>query len=290
MGLHDGPPLCDLGRPPWSGNQLRRLGESIRDGTPAPASGPSYSDVVIWYDDLAAGVQDVLRSLDWESLLTGRQPRITSRSKTIDTLREKLQRSRATPLNNVQDVAGVRFEGDMTLDEQDIVADAIAAAFDHGPDAVHDIRATPHCGYRAVHVWLKLPQGRVEVQVRTLVQGMWANAYEAAADLLGRAIRYGELPSDPEAAQFVRTLQKLSIERAAIFEKERQQLTDESRAMVEVASKVDGSARQSLLRQIERIEQQIHEATSDFVGALAKLELAIRDESGIVSTQSDTKA
>lgn len=119
MTLEDHPPLKDLAPPAWSKSQLRRLGDSIRDGETAPGNCPSYVEVITWYDDLAVTVQDAIRGLDWASLLVGRPaPVFSSRAKTIDTLRDKLRRDRATPLGNVQDVAGVRFECEMTLEEQ----------------------------------------------------------------------------------------------------------------------------------------------------------------------------
>ncbi|MEE1621640.1 hypothetical protein ACQ7DA_10665 [Zafaria sp. J156] len=98
----------------------------------------------------------------------------------------------------------------MTLDEQDGVATAIAGLFGHDPTTcIRDIRQAPHSGYRAVHVWLRIPE-RIEVQVRTHLQGMWANMYESAADVLGREIRYGQLPSSEQSQSLVLRLHDLS--------------------------------------------------------------------------------
>ena len=227
MTLEDRPPICDMPPPQWGNRQLRRLGEAIRDDVDAPAGGPSYGDVMLWYDELAAAVQAALRELDWISLLAERPPpEISSRAKTIDTLRDKLRRDHRTPLSSIQDVAGVRFECEMTLEEQDVVALAIAQAFGQDVTAIHDIRASPRCGYRAVHVWLRLARGRVEVQVRTHMQGAWANAYEALADALGRGIRYGEPPNVDvrEAHDMVHRLQEISTDNVARLEGRRQQL------------------------------------------------------------------
>ena len=196
---------------PLVNNQLKNLSRHIRDGTVPPDSLPSYSDVMLWYNDVAAECQQDISNLDWTPLLPGRAIEVTSRSKTIDTLRQKLRRDPNTPLPFVQDVAGVRFEGEMSLDEQDAVAGAIAGLYEHDADCVKDLRLTPHSGYRAVHVWLRLPV-RVEVQVRTHMQSAWANAYEAAADALGREIRYGQLPTDELAREVVEGLQNISIE------------------------------------------------------------------------------
>jgi ppGpp synthetase/RelA/SpoT-type nucleotidyltranferase len=201
---HQMPPL------PWSTNQLKKLGFCIRDDTPIPEALPPYDEVMVFYNELAADTQTKIAGLDWASLLGDRIPEVTSRPKTIDTLRQKLQRDRSTPLSSVQDIAGVRFEAEMTLDEQDAVVNAIAGYFDHDLEAcTRDLRADPHSGYRAVHLWLRLP-GRVEVQIRTHLQGQWANTYEAVADVLGRGIRYNEVPQDDTGKRLVESLHKLS--------------------------------------------------------------------------------
>lgn len=108
------------------------------------------------------------------------------------------------------DFAGVRVDLDCTLDEQLALAEEIADHF--GPDRsrVKDIRDEPHSGYRAVHVWLRLPAGRVEVQIRTLGQSVWANTYERMGDLFGRGIRYGETPDNPVVGTVVDAMKTIS--------------------------------------------------------------------------------
>ncbi|MGM1017992.1 MAG: RelA/SpoT domain-containing protein [Actinomycetota bacterium] len=205
---------------PWSGNQLKKLSRHIRDDTSPPDGLPTYDEVMLWFNDLAAQVQQRINDLDWSSLLNSQEVEVTSRPKTIDTLRQKLLRDPGTPLPSVQDIAGVRFEAEMSLEQQDAVAWAIAGAYGQGAESVKDLREDPHSGYRAVHVWLRLP-ARVEVQIRTHLQGAWANAYEAAADVLGRSIRYGELPADPMSREIVEALQAISVEQIAAAEQQR---------------------------------------------------------------------
>lgn len=182
---------------PWSNNRLRAVGKALRDGTATPEDVQTYNEVMEWFNDLAVGVQQTLNEHDWGWLSSEDRPNITSRAKTRDTLTQKLQRDPNTPLYNVQDIAGVRFETQMILDEQDRVASEIATMFGHDADCIHDLRSAPHSGYRGLHVWLRTDKGRVEVQVRTYLQGVWANAYESAADVLGRQIRYGQPPLPP---------------------------------------------------------------------------------------------
>lgn len=209
---------------PWTQNQLRRVGEGIRDGAPTGSGLPTYGEVMLWYNELAAAVQRRIKGLDWTSLLLDREFEVTSRPKTIDTLRQKLQRDHSRPLSRVQDIAGVRFEAEMSLDEQDAVVNAIAGVFNHDLGAcVRDMREAPHSGYRAVHVWLQL-EGRVEVQIRTHLQGHWANMYESAADLYGRDIRYDRLPEAPKAAETVVALREMSTVRIAQMERDRNEI------------------------------------------------------------------
>ena len=54
-----------------------------------------------------------------------------------------------------------------------------------------------------MHVWLRFPAGRVEVQIRTRGQSAWANAYEQLADTVGRQIRYGSTHDDPDVQDIV---------------------------------------------------------------------------------------
>ena len=201
---------------------------------------------MVWYDGLAAAVSSDLRALSWDRLLPGRPaPEITSRAKTIDTLRDKLLRDPATPLSSIQDIAGVRFECEMTLEEQDQVAATVARDFDCGPEAIRDLRDGSHAGYRGVHVWLRLPRGRAEVQVRTHLQGEWANTYEALADWLGRQIRYGDLPDDPALADVVKNLQVLSTATGASLEEVRLGLARVGRGLVTLRQQIDSAIQRS---------------------------------------------
>ncbi len=62
------------------------------------------------------------------------------------------------------------------------------------------------------------------MQVRTHLQGQWANLFERAADVFGRQIRYDEPAADPEAQQIVQDLIDLSTQNVARMELVRQRL------------------------------------------------------------------
>lgn len=217
-GSDHGYPRC-----PWNKSKLKGLGKSIRDSTELPAGAPTYAEAMSWYNKLVGEAQRFLVESDWEPLLGPVEPSITGRPKTEQTLREKLQRQPSYPLPSIQDVAGVRFEADMRLDQQDAVVQAIVAHnADRGVEAdIHDRRDGDHAGYRAVHIVLR-PEGAcpIEVQVRTGLQGQWANMYEALADKIGRNIRYGDVPIDPLLAEIIKIVQVTSMDIIASFEQQ----------------------------------------------------------------------
>ncbi|TMS56061.1 hypothetical protein E0T84_00775 [Mycobacterium sp. DBP42] len=163
---------------------------------------------MLWHNDLAAEVATTLYITNWQACPPDRFD-ITARPKTVDTLVQKLQREPRLTLDQVQDLAGVRIDADITLDVQTALAEEIAAHFGER-SRVRDLRDNPHSGYRAVHVWLRLPGGRVEVQIRTVGQSAWANTYERIGDLLGRGIRYNEMPEDQDAREIVELMHQLA--------------------------------------------------------------------------------
>ena len=59
---------------------------------------------------------------------------------------------------------------------------------------------------------------RAEIQIRTRLQGLWANVYEKLADAFGREIRYGLLPDDAEQRELIIDWQDKSLD--IVFEAE----------------------------------------------------------------------
>lgn len=57
---------------------------------------------------------------------------------------------------------------------------------------------------------LTLPAGRAEVQIRTLVQSEWANAYEGIGEVVGRGIRYNETHENANVRTLVDGMQTIS--------------------------------------------------------------------------------
>jgi ppGpp synthetase/RelA/SpoT-type nucleotidyltranferase len=167
-----------------------------------------------WHAELCSRVASEISDREWASYRGDFD--VTARAKTIDTLRDKLIRQPNLHLNQVQDLAGVRIDLDCNLDQQTALAEEIKEFFGAARAEIKDIRLTPHSGYRAVHVWLRLPAGRVEIQIRTRGQSVWANTYERLGDYAGRHIRYGESHDDQEIQSLVEHLQSASEQLAAL--------------------------------------------------------------------------
>jgi ppGpp synthetase/RelA/SpoT-type nucleotidyltranferase len=194
--------------PVWTKGELKRLGEAMVSDQRTPEVAARYDEVMLWHNDLAAEIATILFSTEWRACSPGLFD-ITARPKTIDTLVQKLRRERSMKLDEVQDLAGVRIDAEITLDVQTRLAEEIAAHFGE-KSRVRDLRDKPHSGYRAVHVWLRLPAGRVEIQIRTVAQSEWANTYERLGDRFGRGIRYDQMPDDEEARAMVELMHDLS--------------------------------------------------------------------------------
>ncbi|MBN1868047.1 hypothetical protein JW916_12240 [Candidatus Sumerlaeota bacterium] len=109
--------------------------------------------------------------------------------KTSGSIAAKLRRQGSMNLSRMQDIAGCRVVV-TDIVEQDRVVELLCTTFSGA--RVVDRRAKPSHGYRAVHVIPKVEGKPVEIQVRTVLQDLWANESETFADLLGDpAIKYG---------------------------------------------------------------------------------------------------
>lgn len=197
-------------RPGWSTGDLRRLGEAlVIDRAATPDGCPPYGEVMLWHNELATEVAIRIATDLWAATPPD-QLSITARAKTVDTLVQKLQRQTTLKLGQVQDLAGVRVDADMILTQQTEIAEDIAKHFGAARPKIKDMRETPHSGYRAVHVWLALPAGRVEVQIRTLAQSEWANLYEDVGEMFGRGIRYGEKHKNADVQSVIEFIHAMS--------------------------------------------------------------------------------
>jgi len=183
-----------------SRSQIDKLGDRLaKKAIPDESDLQQLQRLRAAYDEPMAAVARIVR----EEL--GLQA--TSRLKTVNTIIDKLKRDR-TRLSSMQDIAGLRIVKDVTLPQQDEISRIISEAF---PGAkVVDRRRHPSHGYRAVHVIVEQGECLVEVQVRTRLQDLWAQALEKAADSIGREIRYGTIPGDEPQRSMVEMLMEMS--------------------------------------------------------------------------------
>jgi ppGpp synthetase/RelA/SpoT-type nucleotidyltranferase len=208
-----------------SRSAINRLGKSIKDS--CDVNQVVRSDVFLEYRSLGSVVQNEFHK-SIADLLPNRS--VSSRVKTIGTIKEKLQREQSLQLSNMDDAVGIRVTSDMTLYEQDEVAGQILTVY---PDSVvKDRRLHPTSGYRALHIIVKHEIIRVEIQIRTEIQSIWANAFERLADDWGRQIRYGGDPNCDihgivsKRKDYVQSLSDISLNELAFLEREISQVSE----------------------------------------------------------------
>ncbi len=112
--------------------------------------------------------------------------------KSIPSIIEKLKRE-SIRLSQIQDIAGCRIVV-ADVPEQDAVARRIAEVFENA--TIIDRRTRPSHGYRAVHIVVRIDGFAVEVQIRTLLQHLWAEYSEILSDLVDKGLKYGGGPED----------------------------------------------------------------------------------------------
>lgn len=164
-------------------SQINKLGEKLRTALEMDSDTLSrLQQFRASYDEPMLRAQTLLKEMGLEA---------TSRLKTTNTIIEKLRREK-TRLAEMQDIAGLRIVSEVDITSQDEIVSRIVASFP--VTKVIDRRRNPTHGYRAVHVIVTFDVHPIEIQVRTQMQDLWAQAMERLADEAGREIRYGGTP------------------------------------------------------------------------------------------------
>lgn len=266
--------------PSWSKKQLARLGRSLATGAVIPENCPAYDDVMLWHHELAACVAEEIDSRQWTACPEV-ELQVSSRGKTVDTLVQKLIRT-SIGLDQVQDLAGVRVDAALTLTQQTDLAHEVADHFKVGSRGIRDLRDSPHSGYRAFHLWLRLPAGRVEVQIRTEGQSEWANTYERLGDLLGRGIRYDMMPDEEKARDIVDFMHRQSTA-LTDYEKTRDQMAhNHSRDWLDgaIEREHDSAARERLIQlrdEFDRGRERSEELVQLYIDRMREIRRIIED-------------
>jgi ppGpp synthetase/RelA/SpoT-type nucleotidyltranferase len=197
------------------------MGKRLASGTAGPDDQALYEQTLDVYDRVQVTVKEALATAEWPSPLG--EVSVSGRTKSLDTLIQKLQRTPGLQLPYVNDIAGVRVVGDFTLTAQRAFVEGVTRAFGASDGDIIDRIRNPQSGYRALHVVVSVSDIRVEIQVRTRLQSLWADVFERLADSWGRQIRYGDPPDDDpsgevDRAEMVEWLKAMSLDVIAEIE------------------------------------------------------------------------
>lgn len=187
---------------------MKKLTHRLRNGTETPEDLHCLADLLIYYRRVLASAHADIEALCADmTRVTPMSPRV----KTLKTTLEKLHRHpELHSLAQIRDLAGLRVVVHGDRAHQDKAIERIKSIFEDRlrPPKIIDRRRDPRAGYRAVHLEVRRDGVLLEVQVRTELQHRWAEAFERAADLLGRGLRYGEpvdLSRAPDVAHAILT-------------------------------------------------------------------------------------
>lgn len=116
----------------------------------------------------------------------GLEPTVRPEKSTMSIV-DKLRRE-SIRLSQMQDIAGCRIVV-ADVASQEAAIRSLRSLF---PTAVViDRRQQPSYGYRAVHLIARCDEKPVEIQIRTQLQHLWAEASEKISDALGSPLKYG---------------------------------------------------------------------------------------------------
>jgi len=172
-----------------SRNAARQLGRRLRSSNVATSDLAMLNDFKKAYDPflvkLSTDLTKEIQSRGFKSL-------ITSRSKQNKSIIRKLKRPDfGSDLYSIADLIGIRIITS-SLKEQEQILNLIVSIFK--PYQFRDYRKREE-GYRCVHIYVSEGRLRAEIQVRTLIQHLWADESE----YFGEQVKRGGGPLDVQA-------------------------------------------------------------------------------------------
>ncbi len=177
----------------WANARIDRLGDQLRE---KKFSAELLTDLDDYRASFLPAYQAVVERLknDLGYAVTGRP------AKSTPALVDKLERQHVR-LSQVQDIAGCRvIVDDIFLQERAFLA--LEVYLD--TPIIYDRRAQSSHGYRAIHLVATINGRKVEIQLRSELQHLWAEISEKLSDTLGSSIKYGQ--GDSEALQLLSNL------------------------------------------------------------------------------------
>lgn len=226
-----------------SKNQIDRLGNRLRKG------GVGADDLRLlnsyrqsFARDYEVVIGKIRDQLDLET--TGRPAKSTS------SIIDKLQRE-SIRLTQVQDIAGCRIIVNDIVAQDQVVARVLAL---FNKSAITDRRAHPSHGYRAVHIVVNMGDKQIEIQIRTMLQHVWAELSEKLSDVVDKSVKYGG-----GGEEIVRPLHMLSDSIHALETKELifHQLTQQTQDLTIEQNALPSTLVQQLKEKTEEARQSI---------------------------------
>ncbi|HEY5294818.1 MAG TPA: RelA/SpoT domain-containing protein [Gaiellaceae bacterium] len=193
---------------PYSISQVRKAGDRIRR---AAERGERPSDDDLYLLDVYRAshtpihriVQSRLGVAVARETINSAEIAIAGRPlKTHEAIIAKLVREKSR-LNRIQDIAGARVVV-TDIAAQELVLQATLDEFKaQGAAITKDTRAAPDAlGYRGLHVVIEIDGRYAEIQIRTRLQGLWAQVVEKADERIGSDLKHGV--GDPETLNWLR--------------------------------------------------------------------------------------
>lgn len=164
----------------FSKTQIDRLGDRLREGSAGEADLRLLDE---YRRSFGEAYEAVIRTIRERLQLepTGRPAKSTS------SIIEKLGRE-TIRLSQIQDIAGCRIVLANVTEQERVVA-SLRTLFPEA--AIVDRRANPSHGYRAIHIISSIFGKLIEIQVRSLLQHVWAELSEKLSDIIDPSIKYG---------------------------------------------------------------------------------------------------
>ena len=197
-----GPPLASFG----SLGNVKRAGKTLRRARATPGQASSLEEV-----RKARGVVEAYRSahavplnaayMGLRSCLRteGFDLDVSRRLKRLPTIEDKLRRLPWLDLSSMQDIGGCRAVLDTQEQVQRVVERFCANSLrrNQKSDTIKDYVVSPKpSGYRAVHIYTRYHNRRIEMQLRTRDQDSWAKLVEHLTNTTGIDFKNGEGPAE----------------------------------------------------------------------------------------------